>query len=241
MREKTENEKTEEFLDCYRKLETSIRATFPEIGEGQSPVSWLTRHGGGRVRRIRSELDYCRETRNLLSHHEKLGSDYAVTPTDKMIETLQKTIELLQKDSRVRDIWIPAQKILSAQMSTPVRPVMRTMAEKSYTHVPILENGRVIGAFSENTLLSYIMRDEIVSIEDGDTFEIFADLLPLGNHASESFCFVAQNELSDELAAQFLKSIQDGERLGMAFVTANGSSKESLLGIVTAWDIAAIL
>lgn len=58
-------------------------------------------------------------------------------------------------------------------MNDPVRPVMEEMASKSFTHIPIVEDGRVIGAFSENTLLSYLLEKELAAVDNGDTFNAF--------------------------------------------------------------------
>ena len=123
-------------------------------------------------------------------------------------------------------------------MEDLVRPAMKVMAERSYTHIPILRDGHIVGAFSENTLLSFMIRDEIAIIEKDCTFEELGDLLRLDAHVSETFAFVSKNTLATDLAGLFEESMRKQERLGMVFITESGSVKQRLLGIATAWDMA---
>ena len=39
---------------------------------------------------------------------------------------------------------------------------MRGMVRRGFSHVPILEDGRVVGVLSERTLASYLLTDTIV-------------------------------------------------------------------------------
>ena len=133
------------------------------------------------------------------------------------------------------------QSVLSAGMEDYVRPVLCEMAEKSYTHVPILEDGVVRGVFSENTLLSYLYGEEIVCIDDKTTFLPLAALLPMDAHASESFRFVPRTMTLAEVAELFTAAMRRADRIGMVFITHSGKPSEKVLGIITAWDVAAFL
>lgn len=232
------NEKTVEFLNLYNHLESVLREEYPQIPRGVRPIKWATQNDRRRFGAMREELDYCREVRNLVQHNEKVDGSYAVIPSDAMLETLRRTLEKVENPPRAFDVCVKTQNVYSARITDLVRPAMKKMVEGSFTHIPILEEGRVIGAFSENTLLSYMMRDEIAIIEEDCTFEAFSSLIPLAAHESETFAFVGREERATSVAVLFENSMRNQERLGMVFITATGDPNQKLLGILTVWDMA---
>jgi len=114
---------------------------------------------------------------------------------------------------------------------------MKEMKEHIYTHVPILEDGKVIGAFSENTVFSYLMDNDITLLDNSIKISEFGKYLPLDMHESETFAFSSFDAPVYEVEEIFEKSFSIGQRLGMVFLTQNGRSTERLLGVLTAWDI----
>lgn len=226
---------TREFIDLYNRLESAICELYP-VPENTGPVAWLARNERG-FRSMRNELEYCRDIRNFLQHNERVKDDYAVIPSEGMLESLRETLSKVVNMPRA--IGLCTGEIYSAGMTDRIRPAMKEMADKAFTHVPILENGRVRGVFSENTLLSYMNTDEIVEITEEDTFEKVRDLLPLDRHDSETFAFVSRDMVATSIAELFQDALKRHERLGMVFVTAHGKPSEKLLGILTSWDMAA--
>lgn len=230
--------KTEIFLQKYRELESIISAEY-NLPNSESAVSYIIRRP--EYRSIKTELDYCREVRNLLSHNPMLKNKrYAVEPDDEMIALLEQTIEKVKNPKRARHICIPRNKICCRNMDDYVYPTMVEMRDKVYTHIPILENDVVVGVFSENTLLSYLIDDEIVSIDESVKFADISKYLPIDKHTAESFRFVSQNMLLSEIDLIFADALKNVDRIGLAFVTNSGKPTEKLLGIISAWDIAGV-
>ena len=157
------------------------------------------------------------------------GSSHAGSGNNTLIK---ERLEKRERRMQTRDIY-------AASMGDCIRPAMREMAEKVFTHVPILEDGRVVGVFSENTLLAYMNTSNIVVISENDTFEKVRDFLPLDRHVSEKFAFVSRGTIATEVVKLFQDSLAQRVRLGMVFVTEHGEPDEELLGIITAWDMAA--
>lgn len=227
--------KTEIFLNKYRELE-SIISTEYNLSNSESPVYFISRKP--EYRSIKAELDYCREVRNLLSHNPKLNKRYAVEPNGEMIALLEQTIEKVRNPKRARNIFIPRNKVCCRSMDDYVYPTMIEMRDNVYTHIPILEDDVVVGVFSENTLLSYLIDDEIVSIDENVKFSDIAKYLPMDKHTAESFRFVSQNMLLSEVDDIFAEALKNVDRIGLIFVTNSGKSTEKLLGIISAWDVA---
>lgn len=223
------------FLEKYKELEDFIRGEYGLKNE-ESAIAFLLKRP--EYRSIRDELDYCREVRNLLQHKPKIRDNYVVEASDAMISLLEGTLNRIKNPPKARRIMIPRQQILCKAMNDLVLPTMREMDEKVYTHIPILENEVVCGVFSENTVLSYLV-DEQIGFDETTTFSEIADYLPLDKHRAETFRFVHLDEFISNISDEFDRAVHNQDRIGMVFVTANGKKSEKLLGILTAWDIAA--
>ena len=213
------NSKTELFLDKYKKLEAIVAAQY-NLANSESAVSFLERRAEYRV--IKSELAYCREVRNLLTHNPKVRNRYAVEPSDEMIALLDQTIERINNPQKAKHIWVPKEKVSCRTMEDYVRSAMVEMNEHVYTHIPIMRDGIVVGVFSENTLLSYLIDDEIVSIDDDVKFSDIGKYLPLDQHRAESFRFVGQETLVSEIEDIFADAVKKSDRIGLIFVTNSG-------------------
>ncbi|MBQ3106622.1 MAG: CBS domain-containing protein [Eggerthellaceae bacterium] len=228
--------RADEFLDLYRQLESHIKESFPQAGS--SAVSWLSRRK--EFRHLSTELDYCREVRNLLSHREKIDGAYAVEPSESMLGTLRATIERIANPAKAHGIMVPRDKVVAKSMDDLVRPAMAVMLKEKFSRVPLLDDGRVVGVFSETALLACLVDQQIIGIDDSTRFAQLEKYLPLKAHASESFRFVPRNMYVSELADLFEEADRAQDRIGMVFVTQNGKPSERLLGIITAWDIASL-
>ncbi len=231
------NSKTELFLDKYKKLEATVSAQY-NLSNSESAVSYLERRA--EYRAIKMDLAYCREVRNLLTHNPKIGNRYAVEPSDEMLALLDQTIEHVKNPQKAKHIWVPRDQVSCRTMEDLVRPAMVEMNEHVYTHIPILKDDIVVGVFSENTLLSYLIDDEIVSIDNDVKFSDIAKYLQLDQHRAESFRFIGKETLVSEIEDIFADADKKADRIGLIFVTNSGKKTEKLLGIISAWDVAGI-
>ena len=226
---------TDEYLDLYKQLEQFAIKRFGYPDDGKA-VSSLEKRP--EFRKVKTELQYCREVRNLLQHKPKIEKSFAVAPSEEMISFLKNTIHKVKNPPKAKDIAIPIASILYKTMDDFVKPTMVEMQKKVYTHVPILQDGIVVGVFSENTVFSYLIDEEIVGIEDQMRFRELEDYLPVDKHSSESFRFARQDMLVENINLLFEKALAKQDRIGLVFITKNGKADEPLLGIITAWDIA---
>lgn len=231
------NSKTDLFLDTYRRLEAAVREAY-HLSESQSAVKYLAERP--EFKAMRSDLDVCREVRNLLSHNPKLNDHYAVEPSGELVTLLNRALRQVQNPLRAGKIAVPREKILCRTMEDLILPAMREMSEHVYSRIPILKKGAVCGVFSENTLLRYLIDQETVHISDTARFRDIADYLPLTANRSESYRFVSRSMPAAQVADLFETALNRSDRIGMVFVTQNGRATEKLLGILTAWDVVGI-
>jgi CBS domain-containing protein len=115
---------------------------------------------------------------------------------------------------------------------------MKFMDKNTFTHVPIIQNDKMVGIFSENTLLSYLVDSGETIITKDMTISDLRQFLPLSAHRGEVFAFLPRKVLLAQVYEEFNKAIKKRERIGMLFITEHGREEEKLLGIITAWDLA---
>ncbi len=231
------NRKTELFLNKYKELEALIAAAY-NLRNSESAVNFLLNRPESRA--FKTELDYCREVRNLLTHNPKINDRFPVEPSDEMLALLERLVDRFRNPQRAKHIMVPIERVSCRAMDDLVLPAMREMNENIYTHIPILENGVVTGVFSENTLLSALLDDGCLCATPTLRFRDLADYLPIERHRAESFRFLSLQTPVSEIEDIFADALRSRERLGLLFVTAYGKPAEKLLGVLSAWDVAGL-
>ena len=151
---------------------------------------------------------------------------------------LEKLIDRLEHPLSAIRIAVPLEEVLSASLDSPVLDSLEKMYKRAFSHMPILEDGKVVGVFSGSSLMNCVLYKHIMF--SGDLkFRDIKDTFTFDQHPSETFRFVSRDTLVSDISDMFDEALQQEERIGMIFVTENGKSDEELLGIITAWDVAA--
>ena len=229
--------RTETFIELYKQLEELAMERYGYPPDGKV-VYQLERRS--EFRSLRDKLDYCREVRNLLQHRKRIGESFIVEPSGAMIELLRQTIDRVANPPRARDIQVPLGQVLHRSMEDLIRPTMLEMQARGFSHVPILHGGVVVGVFSENTVFSCLVKGEVLGIDETMHFSDIAAWLPPEKHRAESFRFIREDKLVDEISGMIEKAQARHDRIGLIFTTKNGSSREPILGRLTAWDVAGV-
>ncbi len=177
-------------------------------------------------------IDFCRECRNRISH-DGYENDF-IFYGDEMIKKLDEVIEEIKHPYKVYDK--ATKNIYSANLNDNVRKVMLEMINKNYTHIPVYNNNRLVGIFSEGVLFNYLYKNEIVEIDENTLFSDIIDFISL-NNSKEIIKFVDRNKLYDDVCLEFIHEFKKGSKLSCVLVTQNGKEQEKVIGILTAWDI----
>lgn len=225
----------EEFLDLYRNLEAHIQAEY-ELDSSESALFWLGRNRP-EFQSYRVELDYCRDVRNLLSHNPKLDGDFPVEPTEKMMDLLNRVYRAVVHPLTARDVAVERKNVVGCTSDDLVADVMKQMVEHKFSHIPILDDSRVQGVFSESALLAMLV--EAPELFQGDaTIGMLSRFTALDSPIGETYRFVRPDTSVTTLGDIFEDSLGKGEKVGMVFLTQDGKATQRIMGIVTAWDIA---
>lgn len=162
----------------------------------------------------------------------------AIGETD--VQFIKDATTRIRRLATISSILIPCSAVFTRSPEDTIRSAVETMVENSYSHVPVLdEHGKVIGVFSESTMLEMSKADAGGAVPD--TMRDIAAFLPMEKHSADVFKFVPKNDAVLHLRQLCDEALGKRERIGMFFVTENGREVEPLLGILTVWDIAGVV
>lgn len=229
------------FLDLYKQLEKAAVEKYGFRNDG-SQVRMLSRRN--EFKGLRNDLDYVREVRNLLSHRPLVKKDYAVEPTDAMVEFLQKVIDKVKSPLTAEKIMVPIDKVLYKSDNDRVYAAMLEMNEKNVTRIPIISNGHLLGIFSYGIVMRYlILYREKAEIPENMLFSDILGFLPpsFKYENCDEIGFIGRNTTVSEISDMFEQSIKDDRKLVMLFVTESGKGSERIMGIITPRDVAAVV
>ncbi|HAZ37401.1 MAG TPA: hypothetical protein DEF85_00095 [Clostridiaceae bacterium] len=172
--------------------------------------------------------------------HNPYGSkaEPIAEPHDLIVEKFKKIKNEIMNPVRLIDIAVKGNDIYSATLDDDALEVMEKMNDNSYTHVPVLENGLLIGVFSLYSVFAYLTENEGSQITNQTKVGDLRDYISLEKHQGEYFKFEPKNCLVIDVEDLFIKRLENNRRLVMIFVTENGNSDNKLLGIVSAWNVA---
>lgn len=226
--------KAELFIDKYKQLESLVRSVY-RIREQDSIAFYLSEKN--EFQQFRDDIHFCRKVRNFLQHEERIDGSFAIEPNDKMIAFLDMLLDKIRNRPKCRDIAVKKADIYTRGYGDRVKETIQVMRRRQYTHVPILEKGKVVGIFDESSVFNYLADHEIVMLEEQLAFRDIAAYVALDNHDAAYVTFVKNTMYVEELQLEFETAYRQGKRIELAFLTANGRANESILGMITPWDI----
>ena len=221
-----------EFLNLYKMIEDTLEERYDRQGRRYSSVVMEFIHSP-EGEKWREQMDVCREIRNLMTHTADIGGEAIITPAAGVVEMLREILEYVEKPPMAIDYATKATQILKASPMDFVLPVMKAMQRRGFSHVPVMQGGKVGGVFSISTIFSETIGggrvDEKTRVKD------FAHLLPVEDHVFEQFAFISEQTTLPEAQAAFDR--RDKKRMAALFVTRGGKEEGDLLGIITPWDV----
>lgn len=227
--------RAEAFLKLYRILEGALEKRFGCRREGSSVVMEYLKDEDSRP--FRHELNVCREIRNLLSHNADDEGAPLVEPSEAVLESLQSILEHVTSPKRAAEFGTPRDQILWAHPNDLAIETMHRMNNKGYSHVPVMEKGRMIGVFSVGSLFSCLERRGLNALDDSTRICQIKDALNVERHGAERYCFMPADATVQQVRAVFEERGERNSRLSAVFITEDGTPGGMLLAMLTPWDL----
>lgn len=230
-------ENSEIFIEKYKELERITQERY-NLKEGISSVYFLETNKD--YLDIKDKIGYCREVRNFLQHENKVSKEFAIIPSDEMINLIEEVIERVKNPIRAYDICVKVIDVYYKGLNDNVYLSMMAMDHRKYTHIPIMNKGVVIGMFSKSTIFNLLIDNKTISIDKTITFKDIEEKISLenkDNFKSEKYMFIPRNATKEYISELFETSYRNANRIAVMLVTENGKSNEKLLGIITPYDV----
>jgi len=228
--------KSEEFIQLYKTLEDVLEAKYRAEGRDVSSCVYQFLCDKESMP-FRIKLDLCRQVRNLLSHSANVDGIPPVTPAEPLIQCLKDTIAYLKKPILASSRGTGIKRLLKAVASDRIVWLSRKMEEKGYSHVPVLEKGKVIGVFSVSTFFSLAKDEKLSGITEQTTISEILPYISVNNHTMEQFLFARKDDTVVNLRAMFSKRSAGEKRVAGVFVTEDGTQNTQLVSYITPWDV----
>lgn len=177
------------------------------------------------VRRFETELKTFGDLRNLLSHNNDVN---IAVPSKQTIERIQYIWQNIAHP--VTAMEIAHKHVVTFQEQDGLLDVLKIIDEERYTYFPIFDGQTFSGLLTDNGITYWVARHrkrETISLEDVKIRDVLME-----DEKKKNYRFVSRKESIFEVDDYFSDPLMEA-----LFVTENGKESESLLGIITGWDI----
>ena len=227
---------SEFFLKKYRMLEGLLEKRYEseKVSSSSIVIEYLRDEDSEPVR---VDLDLLRGIRNILSHNAGANGEAVVEPSDEMLVRLDAVIAYVMRPRYASEYGTPAKQVMTAHPNDRILTVMRNMRKNGYSHVPVKEDGRIVGVFSIKCLFDYLTEQDLDSLDNQARIRELGDRIRLDRTRGERYKFVSADTSIVAVRRAFQSYTEKNRRLSAVFVTPNGSVDEELICIITPWDV----
>ena len=182
-----------------------------------------------RYSRFREDAMFLHNLRNMAAH----GSLQYIDVLDIALQRIDNFVSVITSEN-LRQTMTPIQELYTAKSYDRVLPVIKTLMEKNYSYLPVLNDNQVCEyVFSPYVLMAYMCTGK--TIDENTTFmdlySAVADDLETYNPAT--FLPV---ECSIVHVIEAFK-VTDDFHQDVVLVTEDGNWNSPLLGLITIWDM----
>jgi len=186
---------------------------------------------------VRVDLDLIREIRNILSHNAGPDGLAVVQPSQAMIDRLDQIIAHVRKPRPACALGTPAAQILTTHPNDRLGNVMRSMRKNGYSHVPVIDDGRLVGVFSIKCLFDHLARNGLDALDENARISDLGEGICIDCRAGERYLFLPKDASVTAVRSAFENRSERNSRLSLIFVTETGSMNEPIICMLSPWDV----
>lgn len=230
------NERVDEFLDLYKKLEKVLKVYYNnDSGRYENVVARFehSRASGN----MKAELTSIREIRNLLQHNPKINGKYVIQPSPEIINALREMIDMIENPKRAIDFGVKYDQIYKATLTSSLLKVINVMKERGFSHIPIIENNKLYGVLSAYSVFEFVTEQGMQILTEETKVRDMKSYLPISRHRNESYLFMPKDATFTDADEAFEKRDSKGRRLVAIFITEHGKPDEPILAMLTPWSV----
>lgn len=234
--EKADNTRAERFLKLYRQMEGILEKRYEKRDSGSSNVV-MEYLKDADSEPVRAEIDLCRRIRNILSHNVEPTGDAVVEPSEGVLMRMEAIIEYVREPVKAINYATSVDKIMFAHPNDLVMNVMRHMVKNGYSHVPVSDQGRLVGVFSSGSLMQFAARKGLSQVRDELRIGEMKDTIGFGDRRGERFLFLPVDATLLAVRREFERKPARNHRLAVVFLTEDGTCRTPVRALLTSWDV----
>ncbi len=234
----------ERLIELFKELEEVVREKAKRAGifVDRASLDYLIKELSGKSRvvaKYKDEIITIKEIRNINTHHRGNNFKYVACPSPEVNDRLRFIIDEIANPptAYASKMCVKRENICFRTFDDTIDDTIAEMVERRFSHIPIMENGKLVGVFSEGTLLDIVNVKNAMVMDETTKFEAIRDAIKTENHAVEEFTFISRKTDIYEVEDLFKDYFERKDRLGCIFITENGKEDEEILGMITAWDV----
>lgn len=172
------------------------------------------------------------QMRNIIAHNNDI-----LVPSDKFISEFKKIVGKLCEPIKISQIMTKFTELKIAKPTDKIGEVIELLKTHGYNTIPVIENEKLLGAFTEKTVFDYLTIYKNKSVTKDMTLSDIMEAIDLDMIPRKYYEFIGRNADIYEAYEHYTKDKKRGRELLLIFVTEHGEQSEKLLGIVSFKDL----
>lgn len=223
------------FLDRFHSIESILRQ---QIGREEHILfSQLVNQAAKKNALIRQKTERLKsfgDLRNAIQHGSGLNGEAIAEPHDKIVNEIIDIEEKLRSPKRMNHFFCD---VYSLNETDSMSKMLQLVQQFQYSQFPVFNSkGEFISLVTESGITNWLaskVKDDLISFEETEV----SDLLSV-DELAETYRFISRRNSIYEAKDYFLQAANEGRKLEALLITESGKSNQSLLGILTHWDLA---
>jgi len=227
---------SDRFLVAFNSIEMAIKEY--SNGDYHVPFSRLiqiARVKNGVVNKFYDDLKEFNELRNAIVHNSIDVNHAIAEPHDDVVEKIEYIEREIKQPKRVIPLF--QKKVLTFQSSDSLMEMLKAIKRYAYSKFPIYEEQTFIGLLTKKGIVNWMARhvEELDSISFSRI--IIKDVLCHENK-NDNYQFIDRLMTIYDVKETFKNPLEKkSPRIDALLITEHGKKDESLLGMITPWDL----
>lgn len=220
------------FLASFNRIDKELKSILTRKEFGFYRAVKILQKSNPLIKRYKDDLLEFAELRNAIVHNRTDVSYVIAEPHESIVESIIKIEEELTKPKIVYSYF--ARKVYTLQANEKVLTLLEVIREKEFTKFPVYNGKEFLGLITQKGITNWLANE----LYNGNNIMIeqtLSDVLRYEDNGN--YKFISGNSSLYEAVDMFKEQIGNGHRLEAILLTENGDPTESLVGIVTNWDI----
>ncbi len=228
---------SQRFLDAFNDIEAHLKnlinadeyLSFKELVDKASHKNSIVRHQFFTLR-------MCSDLRNAIVHQRRYNGRPIAEPCNEVVIEIEEIRNRILSPPSVEKFLCDVE---SKEASQSVVDTLLVMSEKSFSQVPIVDDGKIIGVMSTNTIARWLgneIENDIFSLQETENRQVLKC-----TETTENYTFLSRKKTIADALKRFENAARQGKDLDAIIISETGSPSEHPIGIITRSDIPSLL